>query len=319
MGIVGAAGVDIVDFSGLTSVSNVSGGGGITFDGLAGNDTVIGTSGDDIILGGLGIDKLEGGDGEDTLIGGAGADKLSGGDGDDLFFVSGSDGVGDIYDGGSGTDTLDFDDNAPVVFGSFNAQASSIEVLGGNGGAITGTSSNDVINLEGLTSISDVDSIVGAGGNDLITGSYDNDVLLGGIGNDTLNGGGDDDELWGEAGNDTLNGDIGNDFLYGGLGSDTLTGGSGDDTFHIKWGEGADKITDFVSGDDLIQFDFPVGMAAPLSLISGSTPTNAGPNAAFLYDEDDGRIFYDAGPGGAVLVATLTGAPTLQFADFVIT
>ncbi|MGJ8521702.1 Serralysin A [Carnimonas sp. R-84981] len=71
---------------------------------------------------------------------------------------------------------------------------------------------------------------------------------IGGSGNDVL------------VGNDVANhleGGAGNDVLYGGLGSDTLAGGSGSDTFvYLDTAEStatdSDVITDFVSGEDLL-------------------------------------------------------------------
>lgn len=49
------------------------------FFGGAGNDTLIGGNGNDVLVGGAGTDTLIGGFGNDVLTGGAGADKLYGG------------------------------------------------------------------------------------------------------------------------------------------------------------------------------------------------------------------------------------------------
>jgi Ca2+-binding RTX toxin-like protein len=59
------------------------------------------------------------------------------------------------------------------------------------------------------------------------------------------------------------------------------------------------------------------GGAAPF--VSGSTPSAVG--ASFLYDTDDGRLFWDsdgAGGAAAILIATLSGAPTLTQSDIII-
>jgi len=58
--------------------------------------TIDGKEGDDVITGGAG---------NDTLIGGAGVDQLYGGDGNDTFIVS-DNAVGEVFNGGNGTDTL---------------------------------------------------------------------------------------------------------------------------------------------------------------------------------------------------------------------
>lgn len=54
-------------------------------DGGAGNDTLTGASGNDIILGGAGDDSLNGSGGRDILIGGSGRDRANGGSGEDIL------------------------------------------------------------------------------------------------------------------------------------------------------------------------------------------------------------------------------------------
>ena len=112
--------------------------------------------------------------------------------------------------------------------------------------------------------------IFGGDGDDLIYGGGEQDFLRGGDDNDTIRGGEGHDWIWGDAGDDTLYGDsghdtifggegsdtldggVGDDSLYGGSGDDTLTGGAGADTFFFEPDHGNDTITDFVSGEDLI-------------------------------------------------------------------
>ncbi|WP_420393470.1 calcium-binding protein [Acuticoccus sp.] len=67
--------------------------------------------------------------------------------------------------------------------------------------------------------------------------------------------GGGDDILVGGFGNDQLIGGRGDDILSGGFGDDVLTGGTGNDTFAFGYFGGCDTITDFVSGQDVIEFD----------------------------------------------------------------
>lgn len=52
---------------------------------LAGNDSVLGGSEDDLLFGYDGRDTIRGGDGSDVLVGGFGADRLTGGTGADTF------------------------------------------------------------------------------------------------------------------------------------------------------------------------------------------------------------------------------------------
>lgn len=98
---VGADNIEIYGLGGNDTISTDSLGsfqGYVLMDGGAGNDllsmanaasywesTLIGGSGNDILVGGRYIDHLNGGKGRDVLIGGWGADSLYGGDGEDLL------------------------------------------------------------------------------------------------------------------------------------------------------------------------------------------------------------------------------------------
>ncbi|CAD5943602.1 pre-peptidase C-terminal domain-containing protein [Planktothrix agardhii] len=137
-----------------------------------------------------------------------------------------------------------------------------ILVLGGND-TVQGSVDGEVINgNQGF------DQIFGGGGNDNLFGGQDGDVIDGGVGDDILFGnlgadiitGGDgNDNLFGGKDNDNLSGDLGNDILSGDFGIDTLTGGGGSDIFVLGiGGGGADIITDFQDGADLMQL--PAGL-----------------------------------------------------------
>ena len=89
---VGTADPDIVDFT--TSPAPVN------YDGLAGDDKIVGSNYND---------NLKGGDGNDTITGGFGFDVLSGGTGADLFVYRTTKEGGDkITDFKSGTDKFEF-------------------------------------------------------------------------------------------------------------------------------------------------------------------------------------------------------------------
>src|SRR5690242_15166268 len=55
-----------------------------TIMGTPGNDTLVGTSGPDVILGGAGNDTISGLGGDDLICGGAGNDTINAGDGNDF-------------------------------------------------------------------------------------------------------------------------------------------------------------------------------------------------------------------------------------------
>ena len=86
----------------------IGNGGNNTLNGTNGSDLLLGAGGNDTLNGGGGIDILSGGGGNDVLNGGSGSDLVSGDAGNDLLIYKMSENKGsiDLYDGGSGTDTL---------------------------------------------------------------------------------------------------------------------------------------------------------------------------------------------------------------------
>jgi len=89
-------------------------GGNDTIDGGGGDDRIEGGDGNDRIEGGDGDDRIDGGDGDDTIQGRDGNDELDGGAGDDC--LSGGNGD-DRLDGGPGVDTLIGGSGANVLTG----------------------------------------------------------------------------------------------------------------------------------------------------------------------------------------------------------
>jgi Ca2+-binding RTX toxin-like protein len=119
--------------------------------GMGGRDTIYGHGGDDLLLGGAGRDTLIGGSGNDTLEGGSGNDRMRGGDGADRFEI-----------------TVDFADptvNRDVIVDYARWQGDVLHVASGvsvtaaeitDGGALLTLSSSDLIQVDGVTSISDL-------------------------------------------------------------------------------------------------------------------------------------------------------------------
>lgn len=96
--ILGNADGNVIDLSGIQSVSGLKG-----VDGGAGDDTIVGVD-----LANY-SDDLRGGAGNDTLTGGKGNDKLTGGSGNDNFIFAADFGKDTITDFGAGFDVLSFD------------------------------------------------------------------------------------------------------------------------------------------------------------------------------------------------------------------
>jgi Ca2+-binding RTX toxin-like protein len=209
-----------------------------------------GTSGTDVLFGGLGNDTISGGNGmnfiaadagNDTLIGGADTDLMDGGSGADSMTGYGGN---DIYFVDNAGDSVVEND----VNGGVDMVRSTISF------AMTGTASAvEIGRLEGTADIN-------------LTGNSLDNRLSGNSGANVLDGG---------AGNDILNGNAGNDTLVGGAGNDLLTGGSGADTFVFSGSINSDTITDFnVAEDKLDLRSFGIDTAAELA----SVATNYGPN-----------------------------------------
>jgi Ca2+-binding RTX toxin-like protein len=217
--------IAVTDVSGVTIVGSKKA------DVIDATNTPVGqplpTSEADVIFGNKGNDDLSGLGGNDILDGGKGNDFLRGGGGDDVLRIAGSDGKLDVFDGGSGTDTLQVLGTKAVTLAGFNAAASSIEIWEGNGKEVKGTSGDDIFDLSGLTSMTALRFVASDGGNDILIGSDFADDLRGGSGVDRLDGRG------------------GNDFL---------TGGAGRDTFVFADGYGADTVTDYKAGQDIYDF-----------------------------------------------------------------
>jgi len=234
-------------------------------------------------------ETITGTEGSDTLTGTIGADTINALGGDD--FVT----------GGSGADTINGGDGADYL----NGEGGNDVVAGGN----------------------DDDFMWGGAGNDQLSGQAGNDIQFGEDGDDVVTGGDGDDSLDGNDGNDTLVGGNGQDYLSGGAGSDTMTGGANADLFDLQSAShGPDVITDFAGGSDKIRiwesgFGGGLSNGGSVSLVSGSNPTATSASGQFLYDTDDGSLFWDAdgtGSGDAVLIATFTNVPSLEASDFLV-
>jgi Ca2+-binding RTX toxin-like protein len=227
--------------------------------GTAGNDYIVGHPvgnvidagrGDDYVQGGNWHDTVHGGTGQDTVYGGQGDDQLFGEDGDDALLGGGSN---DSLYGGLGNDSLWGDEFEDYLDG-------------GDG--------NDV--LEGGDGI---DQLFGGSGDDVLNGGYDEDVLYGGDGNDTLDGGNlFNDVMYGEAGDDLI---TGNGELDGGIGNDTLQGSG-----HLIGGDGQDLLQgtgllEGGEGDDRLEgqgFDTLQGGAGADTLVAYSNAWDQGSN-----------------------------------------
>lgn len=215
----------------------------------AGNDAIFGRAGNDTLVGG---DRggIRAGDGNDTIVGGrstAPSDRtvIHGDNGDDTI-VSGP-GNDEIF-GDAGANTLayasvqqqgiDIVDRGTSGVTAFLANPGTTGIGGKSGGP-----EQDVIH-------SDIGTLVGGNGNDVLVGNELGNQIVGvapagtaGVkpgpaGNDVLVGNGGNDIVLGAAGNDWGIGGSGGDVLITAAGNDLLVGQPGVDSFNA--GDGND-------------------------------------------------------------------------------
>ncbi len=250
-------------------------------------EQVVGTDFADTLDGANGNDTLWGGLGDDTFVLNSGRDDLSGGGGNDTFHVTAQDRVFEAAGEGSA--------DRVIAYTSYTlAAGQAIEVL-------QAAEIATALPLE----------LRGNGASNRIIGNAEGNRLLGLVGNDTLEGGG------------------GSDTITGGLGRDRLTGGSGADTFVLMpTASNADTITDFTHDSDSLHLSagaFGAGLDAgfldPAQFTSNRSARPQTADHRLLYENDTGRLYFDADGTGAadkVLIATLSGAPTLDAGDFLL-
>jgi serralysin len=204
--------------------------------------------------------------------------------------------------GGPGDDSYEVDDSKDQVIETTLV-----------GGSIDAGGIDTVRSSESFTLSRFVENLV-------LTGSH----AIDGTGNELAN------LMTGNEAANVLQGGAGDDTLDGGLANDTLTGGDGADRFvfdtalHSK--KNLDRIADFDPAADTIVLSRAVfasftsnGEISAANLVIGSAATL--PDQYLLYDKPKGVLLYDAdgsGPELPVRFAVLTGLPTLDATDFIV-
>lgn len=176
------------------------------------------------------------------------------------------------------------------------------------------------------------DSVFAGSGNDLLYLSGGDDSASGRAGDDIIKGGYGDDTIGGYDGADRILGEWGADWIDGGFGDDTLTGDRADERGNVDvfyfigtyntdgtdgWytgGAGVDKITDFESGVDKIEFD---GTDATIPTTVDEVRTTAdGLHTVIFYQDWAGEIILRDN-GSAIEALDFAGATFSQNAlDF---
>jgi Ca2+-binding RTX toxin-like protein len=211
----------------------------LSVDGGAGNDTVNGSDGPDLILGGEGNDVLSGGGGDDRVVGDRGADTMNGGSDDDTLVWNNGDGT-DVVNGDDGRDDVEVNgapaagdvftvqpNGARIKFDRTNLVPFSIDIGSSETMHANGLGGDDTITVGNVGSYAV--TAAGGPGNDTLTGRDSSETLLGGQGNDTINPGGGLDIVSGDEGDDQVNvRDNTADVARGGPGNDSVVADTAD-------------------------------------------------------------------------------------------
>lgn len=258
----------------------------LTVDGGAGNDTILGSQGADVVLGGAGNDFVFGDNGNDVALMGAGDDvfQWNPGDGNDtvegqdgtdtmLFFgANGAENIDIVANGGRAlflrnvaNVTMDLNDVERIDFralggadnivvgdlGGTDVTRIDLDLRGPNGG---GDGAADTITVNATQGADNFGVTGDAGGVKVFGLQAEVNAFFPEAANDrlTLNGLGGDDtidatSLEADGIQLTMNGGLGNDVFRGSEGNDIINGGDGDDV--ALMGAGNDTFV-WNPGDD---------------------------------------------------------------------
>jgi Ca2+-binding RTX toxin-like protein len=261
----------------------------ITVDGGAGNDTILGSNGADILIGGDNDDFIDGNQGSDTILLGAdndtfqwdpgdGSDIVEGQGGNDRMIFNGS-AIAELFavsaNGGRvrftrniGNIVMDLDDVETIDLNALGG-ADIITVNDLTGTDLTTINTNLAATLGGSTGDAAVDNVIvnGSAADDIFTATFVSNVLsvtnritrVQITGFDLT----DSVQIAGLDGDDIIdasavgtgapglifNGGLGNDILLGSAGNDTMHGDENDD---VLLGNGGTDILDGGVGDNIL-------------------------------------------------------------------
>lgn len=322
-----------------------------TASGAKGNFIVVGT-GDSTIVGGTGNDVMLLGNSNALVIAGPGDDTIEGGmtaggvtldwgtqrvvDGNKYLvkytnavpFNAGGYAASSTYDGnldgdgkpvGAGNATIfGGTGNHTIALGNGNnyvdAGSGNSSIWGGNSNdTIFGGTGNVLINGGGGDDYIDAES-----GADKIYGGAGNNIIYGGSGNSTIYAGMvDQDGAWAKSnnGNNYVESGTGNTLIFGSGGNDTLVAGTGSDTIYggdgnltIEGGSGSDQLWGG-AGTDVIYAGDGGTEAAPTQVVAGTGDTTiyGGDGVDHLFGGDGNNVIY-MGDGGTAAAPTEASA-----------
>jgi Ca2+-binding RTX toxin-like protein len=276
------AGVTVDLAAGIGSGGYAQGDSILNFENLEGSnfgDNLSGTSGANIIYGFDGNDVINAREGADTVYAGNGNDRVI-----DTDFVN-----FDYYDGGPGTDTIDY---SQVTFANgvvtINLATGQTSVSGGN--------TETILNFENVEGSQGGETIIGDSNANRLDGNGGNDTIIGGAGNDSLNGGAGADTLDGGTGEDTASYAGSHAGVTVNLSTGTGSGGDaqGDTLLNIEDLQGS-SLADVLTGNAGANIINGVGGADVMQGLGGNDT---------YYVDNAGDIVNEAAGGGIDRVLT---------------
>ena len=202
---------------------------------------------------------------DDTITGGADNDTMSGAAGNDRFPVSLGEGFDSVTGGNAAAgapaeiDTIAAQADNTVIGLTLISQIEAITANGKTGVKVAADDTGRTLNFSGVT-MTNIVSINGGAGPDIITGTTAADTMFGGVGIDSLVGGN---------GTDTIN---------GGADDDTVNGGAGADVFQASAGDGFDAVIGGTEVDTIMAMadNMSIGLRSIASTEAISAGTHTG-------------------------------------------
>jgi Ca2+-binding RTX toxin-like protein len=323
VGFINLNGDDDADvyFATATTLSAAFDDDSIVIRGRAGNDVLTGKGGlgtglpanieGTIFDGGDGDDSIQGTEGPDVLIGGPGNDTMDG-DFDEVGLDPCE--ITEEFELAVETGTVDPTDiDGDVV--SYAGSTGPITLDLDPGELHPGTATGD-----GTDTLQNIEAIIGSPGNDVLSGDNIDNLIAGGAGDDTIAGDAGDDCEFGGDGNDTFDENEGTSTAQGGTGTDNgadfMFGNAGlDDT--ITYSARTTRVNVYLESIFGGAFRTPLGngecdninLRAPLGLFFGVAPDGADLDGdGFSGDDEDDCVFLDTenaitGSGNDLMVA----------------
>jgi Ca2+-binding RTX toxin-like protein len=277
-------------FGGAGNDTIVGGSGGDLLFGQSGNDTLLGKGGNDFLFGGAGNDTLTGGDGDDQVFGEGGNDRMIWNPGDDTDLVEGGDGTDTAeVNGGNGAEDFTATANGTRVrFDRLDPAPFSLDM---------GTTEKLVLNMNG--------------GDDSFSATGNLATLI----SVTVDGGAGNDTILGSNGADTLIGGDGNDFIDGQQGNDVAMLGAGDDVFQWDPGDGSDTVEGQGGYDTLLFNGSNIGETMEISPNGGRARLTRDVGTITMDLNDIERIQLNALGGADKITVANLAATDVKYVD----